>query len=163
MDIFHEQLVKIKSTPTVIVSKIIIWVMASIICLLTFYAMIKLTPLLLFAGAGVVYLAYKTTTSFNIEYEYSVTNGIVDIDKIINKSNRKRLFTFECKQIEKVEKFNKNLNNKSEYRFCTDDMENALLFTVNCNDGNKLELVISPNEKLMDYIKIFLPRSAINN
>ena len=163
MDIFHEQLVKIKSTPTVIVSKIVIWVMASIICLLTLFAMVKLTPILLFAGAGVVYLAYKTTTSFNIEYEYSVTNGVVDIDKIVNKSSRKRLFTFECKQIEKIEKFDKNKIGKQQYHLCTDDMENAMLFTVSCNDSNNLKLVLSPNEKLLDYIKIFLPRTAFNN
>lgn len=161
MDIFHEQLVKIKPTATVIVSKIVIWIMAAVICVLSFFAMIKISPLLLFLGAAIVYFAYKTTTSFNIEFEYSVTNGVVDIDKIINKSSRKRLFTFECKQIEKIEKFNKNAYSKSQYHLCTDDLENALLFSVNC-DNSKYKIVLSPNQKLMDNIKIFLPRSVIN-
>lgn len=161
MDIFHEQLVKIKSTTTVIISKIIIWTMAAIVCVLSFIAMINISPLLLFAGAGVLYVAYKTTTSFNIEFEYSVTNGVVDIDKIINKSSRKRLFTFECKQIEKIEKFDIKAYPKSQYHLCTDDMDNALLFSVNCDSVN-YKIVLSPNEKLMDYIKVFLPRSVIN-
>lgn len=161
MDIFHEQLVKIRQTTTVIISKIVIWIMTVIICALSFLAMINISPLFLLAGAGVVYFAYKTTSSFNIEFEYSVTNGIVDIDKIINKSSRKRLFTFECKQIEKIEKFDKSTYVKSKYHLCTDDMENALLFSVNCDNGNH-KIVLSPNEKLMDYIKVFLPRSVIN-
>ncbi len=159
MDIFHEQLVKIKPTATVVISKIIIWIMAGILSAISLYVALKFTPLILFVAAGVIYFAYKATASFNIEYEYSVTNGVVDVDKIINKSSRKRLYSFECKQIESIVKYNKNNNKTQPISLCTDDMSNALLFAVNTNNG-KLNLVISPNEKLLEYINVFLPRAV---
>lgn len=159
MDIFHEQLVKIKPTATVLASKIIIWLMAGIISAVSLYAALKLTPILLFVAAGVIYFAYKSTASFNIEFEYSVTNGVIDIDKIINKSSRKRLFSFECKQIEKIVKYNKDNTHKQSIKVCTDDMDNALLFTVVTTEG-KANILLSPNEKLIEYINIFLPASV---
>ena len=113
---------------------------------------------MLFVSAGIIYFAYKSTASFNIEYEYSVTNGVIDIDKIINKSSRKRLYSFECKQIESIVKYAKNSNTTKSVTLCTDDMNNALIFTVNDNSG-KLNIVISPNEKLLEYINLFLPRT----
>lgn len=159
MDIFHEQLVKIKPTATVIASKIIIWIMAGMISAVSVYAALKITPILLFVAAGVIYFAYKSTASFNIEFEYSVTNGVMDIDKIINKSSRKRLYSFECKQIEKIVKYVKNNTNNQSMKVCTDDMDNALLFTVVTTEG-KTNILLSPNEKLIEYINIFLPASV---
>ena len=159
MDIFHEQLVKIKPTATVIASKIIIWTMAGIISAISLYAALKLTPILLFVAAGVLYFAHKSTASFNIEFEYSVTNGVIDIDKIINKSSRKRLYSFECKQIEKIDRYVKDNINKQTIKVCTDDTDNALLFTVVTTDG-KINILLSPNKKLIEYINIFLPASV---
>lgn len=159
MDIFHEQLVKIKQTPTVIIFKIVIWIMTVLIAVVSFYAAITVNPLLFFISAAVIYLAYKSTASFNIEYEYSVTNGIFDIDKIINKSTRKHLYTFDCKQIESIEKYEYNKKAKNSYKLCTDDFENALVVFVNIGT-EKAKIVISPNEKIIDNIKMFLPRTV---
>ena len=51
---------------------------------------------------GLIFLIYYIITLRNIEYEYAVTNGDLDIDIIINQSKRKRLFSASCKEFEAV-------------------------------------------------------------
>ena len=45
-------------------------------------------------GAG--FGGYKLLTMRLLEYEYSLTNGFVAVDKIMNRSSRKRMTSFEC-------------------------------------------------------------------
>lgn len=49
---------------------------------------------------GLVFGAYFLFTMLSIEYEYVYTNGELDIDKIINKSRRKRVFSVDVRAIE---------------------------------------------------------------
>lgn len=42
---------------------------------------------------GSLYGGYILITNMSVEYEYIVTNGEMDIDKIIAKRRRKRLIT----------------------------------------------------------------------
>ncbi len=97
---------KIKTTPAVIVSKVLMWLAAVLIVAACVVFSLSVTPLLLFLAAGAVYIAYKVNGMLNIEFEYVVTNGIVDIDKVINKSDRKRTVSFECRNIESIVKWN---------------------------------------------------------
>ena len=47
----------------------------------------------LLIAVGVAYLTYRFISARNIEYEYIVTNGDLDIDKIISRRKRKRIFS----------------------------------------------------------------------
>ena len=160
MDLCKEQLVVIKQTKRVLLSKIVIWFFASVLALISLYLTIKFPPALL-VFAGILYLAYKATAKFNIEYEYIAINGSVDIDKIINKTSRKNVVSFECKEVEGVAKYSHSVTYKNKLLVCTDDFENAYVFTITSN-GIKYDLVFSPNEKLLDSFKIYIPRSVIS-
>src|SRR5690554_5559375 len=46
---------------------------------------------------GLVYGAYHLIRSRNIEYEYIVTNGELDIDMIMARKKRKRIFSASSK------------------------------------------------------------------
>ena len=59
---------------------------------------------LLLAGMG--YGLWWLLTSLNIEYEYSVTNGDIDIDQITAKRKRKRIVSVSGAKIESLEPFN---------------------------------------------------------
>lgn len=49
--------------------------------------------------AGLWYLVYIGISSRNIEYEYTVTNNELDIDKVMSKRGRKHLVTVDVKEI----------------------------------------------------------------
>ncbi len=49
----------------------------------------------LLAVAGIIFLVYKLVKNTDLEYEYILTNNELDIDKIVSKSSRKRVFTVD--------------------------------------------------------------------
>jgi hypothetical protein len=51
---------------------------------------------------GLIYFGIRVATSRNVEYEYIVTNGDLDIDMIVAKRKRKRIFSANCKEFEIV-------------------------------------------------------------
>ena len=40
--------------------------------------------------------------NIRVEYEYSFTNGELDVDKVVNNTKRKRLLTVDMRKIEKM-------------------------------------------------------------
>ncbi|MCL2083967.1 MAG: hypothetical protein FWH06_01755, partial [Oscillospiraceae bacterium] len=57
-------------------------------------------PMLIFAFAGGLYLLFLLYRHLNVEFEYILTNGEMDIDRITGKSRRKRLLTVDCRALE---------------------------------------------------------------
>lgn len=97
-DIFKEQLVAVKPTKATSLKKVGIVIAAIIIGIVGFIFGGRLIgPLIVVA---VVIGGSYLVKSLNLEYEYALTNDELDIDKIINKERRKRLFTVNIKEIE---------------------------------------------------------------
>ena len=90
MDVFVEQIIAKKKT-----AKDLLIIIASIIgfIIITFLILAIapnfIGPLTFFLIFGLGYGLWWLLTSLNIEYEYSVTNGDIDIDQIIAKRKRK--------------------------------------------------------------------------
>lgn len=49
--------------------------------------------------AGAFYGAYRISGNMNKEFEYIVTEDIIDVDVIVNKSKRKRLVSFNLENV----------------------------------------------------------------
>ena len=105
MDIFVEQIVtKKKDGKQIAIIAGTVVLAALLLCLVVlFYAYLYiLVPLLLF---GVGYGAWWLITQQNIEYEYSVTNGDIDIDQIIARRKRKRIVSVGGHKIESAGRY----------------------------------------------------------
>lgn len=166
MDTFFEQIVAIKKNGKAIAGLIGIWLAAIIVSAFLFFTMI-LGSLSILAIAGVFYGAFKLSGMLNIEYEYIVTNGTFDIDKIVNKSSRKRLSSFELSTVSSLEKYNPNmLGNIDKKRLvlaCSETSENAYLMVYE-KEGKSAEYVVfAPNEKMQNAIVKFLPKFVANS
>ena len=95
MDTFFEQIIKKKKT----VSE---WggIVATLLAVLLWVLNLPLlTPLLI---VGVCYGAWWLITGLNVEYEYCVTNGDIDIDLIIAKRKRKRIVSVAGRKVESL-------------------------------------------------------------
>ena len=95
MDIFIEYMVKKRKKAADYLSAAALAVLGVIVILAVFIALMTLVPQLssiaLLAVAGIGWLDYRLITSFNVEYEYSLVNSEMDVDKIINVRKRKRM------------------------------------------------------------------------
>ena len=84
MDTFFEQIIAVKKNGKALAAIIGIWLAAFLVCFVLIMFMGVLGTFSLLLAAGALFGAYKLSVRFNVEYEYIVTNGTMDIDKIIN-------------------------------------------------------------------------------
>lgn len=97
-----------------------------------------------------------------IEHEYLVVNGDMTIDKIANRIKRKRVLTLDLKNVDRVGKYTAQVKNEIKhdiFKNCSDSDNPArgLYFCFNSHAGQRVLLLVSPNKKMRDAIKMFIP------
>lgn len=117
-------------------------------------------------AAGCIYLAYRLITSRNIEFEYVVTNGDLDIDKIISQRKRKRIFSASCKDFDIVASVKSNSFSQSVQSIKnridasgSPNSPNTYFATLNYK-GEKTLLLFDPDERMLNNFKLFIPRKV---
>ncbi len=159
MDTFFEQLVSIKKTAKTWMLYIAISVLA---ILLITVSIAFLGSLAFIATVGIIYGAYKLYSFLSVEYEYILTNGTMDIDKIIAKSSRKRVLSFEVASVQRLEKYNPNAKPVGDYKStviaCNETDEDAYFMVVDKETGGKHLVVFSPDERMRNAMVKFLPK-----
>ena len=166
MDTFFEQIIAIRKTGKTIAAIMGIWFAALILCFVLYIFPI-LSTLSLLLIVGILYGAYKLSSMLNVEYEYIITNGPMDVDKIINKSSRKRMLSFELSGVTRLEKYNpsqlNNIDTKKLVFACDSDDPNAY-FLVSEKEGKGASyLVFSPDDKIKSGCSKFIPKFIVNS
>lgn len=161
MDIFTEQLIKKNMGPkdyaiitATILGGILLIVLSMMVPSISFLVLI-----------GVCFGAYYLITSRSLEFEYSVTNGNITIDKIISKRKRKRVISVEAHDIEAMGKFKPEIvKSKNGFKpvFVSqyDDGRGAWYFCAHTTKEGNVLLVFDPDEKVLSAIKTFMPRQV---
>lgn len=101
MDNFAEQLIKKEATGAEKIKNtayVVSGIVFSLIALILALALLGhgiLTFVLLVAAAAAGYFTYYTIRNTKVEYEYTFTNGDLDIDKIIAQTKRKEMLSIQ--------------------------------------------------------------------
>lgn len=163
MDTFVEQIVAIKKTAKTWMMYILIAIAAIILMTVSF---LFFKTLFIAFDALILFGAYKLYSMLSIEYEYIITNSTMDIDKIISKSSRKRILSFDLTAVLRIEKFSGSL---------PADIANDCFFASNKKDENNFivyykqegkpqkAFVFAPDERTREAMKSFLPRHIGEN
>lgn len=167
MDTFCEQIVSIKKSNAMVVLYLALWIFAILICAAAFVFLMALNPLVPFLiSCAVLFGTYKLLTMFNVEYEYIITNGTLDVDKIVNKSKRIRLTSVELGTVSELEKYNPNklYGDSKEVPFaCNKTSTNAYFICAKTQSGKTRKFVFSPNDKLKEAMVKFMPKFISNS
>jgi len=171
MDTFFEQIVVIRKTGKNIAKFIGIWVLAFILSVATIFCVLLGVPVVsnfaLFLIFAIAFGGYKLSTLLNVEYEYIITNGTMDIDKIINRSSRKRIHSFELSNVSRLEKFNPGMLNsmsKKEITFACNLDDSEIYLLVAEKEGKKPNyLIFAPYDRLKGAIAKFVPKHISNS
>ena len=102
MDTFFEQIVK-KQKGAKEWGIIACTILGSLIA--AFLASMFLGDVVIIVWAGIIYGAWWLITAQNIEYEYCVTNGDIDVDQITARRKRRRLVSVAGRKIETLQPF----------------------------------------------------------
>lgn len=166
MDIFTEQIIKRKRSTTDIAISIGASLAVFILIFISFFFLLPMTmiPLIPIAvTAAAIYGGYWVITSRNLEFEYSVTNGDLTVDKIIHKRKRKRVVSFDVRNAEEMGKYDParmahRQFDKQLIASETETGEDAWYIIVRTPKYGLTLLVFSPNDKVLDGIKAGMPR-----
>ena len=163
MDTFVEQIVTIKKTSKTLIAYIIIALLT--VSLMTVLTML-VGSLFVVVDALILFGAYKLYSMLSIEYEYIITNSSMDIDKIIYKSSRKRVVSFDLTAVTRIEKYTGTLPadiTKDCFIACNKTDENAYVVYYKEEGKPQRTFVFAPNEKVVSAMKNFLPRHICEN
>lgn len=161
-DIFIEQLVKREPNNVTKAKKAGIIIGALFIVVLCFFVP-ALFPFILPIAAGIIYIAYILIKRTNLEYEYSVTNDELDIDKIMNKARRKHSFNLKIKRIEimvpvKNNSYQQEISNYSKLLdFSSGQLKDNTYAIMYNEDGKRYKIILEPNEKVLKSMKRYIP------
>lgn len=161
MDIFVEQLLQRKQGP----KDYAITAAAILGAVIIFFLSLKVPAFTFFILVLVCFGAYWVIASRHLEFEYSITNGDITIDKIINRSRRKRVLSADAREIEEIGKFRPELvRQKSGFKpyFVSEygDGRDAWYFCSHTAKNGNVLVVFSPEEKTLEAIKPFIPRQV---
>jgi len=163
MDTFYEQLVSIKNTGKNLFLKMSVWFAAILLIVIIVLLSNYLGAIAVMLMAGVIYLAWFLSSKFNIEYEYILTNGEMDVDKITSKRKRKRILNFSFANVERMGEYrlaeHANTNYSKTYVLCNVD-EKSMFAVVRHNTQGLILVVFSPSDKICDGMKKYLPRQV---
>ncbi len=159
MDIFCEYIVKGKRKPIHNVITVLA-ILAGIVVIYFSLALLAtaLSSIVLLIDAGIVYGLYFLATHFNVEYEYILTNGELDIDKIIAKRRRKRVFSMNVKEFEVLEPVDRNKNYQNILD-CSSNGSQDLYYGIFSKDSKKQTLIFNPPYKMLENMKQYSPRT----
>ena len=165
-DIFKEQIVKRKTQPKDLVLKCIVVFayFAIAIVLNTIAHGIGLGGMGLIIYLGAAFLGYMTLGRSNVEYEYSVTNGDLDIDIIINKKSRKRALSINAKNIEVMahSSQNQHITQSGKTRYYTSRTTDDTYTFVIKEKNEYVKIVFEPNEGIIEAIGKKMSRSKLH-
>ena len=140
--------------------------MAFLLCFLAFLFSGFIGSIFIFVIAGIIFGAFRLSGLLNTEYEYIVTNTTLDIDKITNKSTRKRLLSVELPTASRLEKYNPalltNIDPKKVVFACNKEDASYLLVCEKEGKGAQY-LVFAPNEKMQSAMVKSLPKFIANS
>lgn len=161
LDYFTEYIVKRKRSGTDIALTALIVVGAVIVFLALCYIglVTGLMQILLLLAVGALWGAYILIGKFSIEYEYIVTNGEMDIDKIMQRRKRKRIITVPVKNIRSIEPVRVD---NTVYKQVIDASKNdkKATDTYMLITEDNIKILFNPSEKMLKIFAKFRPQSV---
>ncbi len=127
-----------------------------------------LGPIIFLATAGCIYGAYYLATSEELEFEYSLVNNEIDIDKIVNRKKRKHVTTANLRELDdfgtiknpEFARYFRDAGVKKIYA-CRDKNAEDVFFLVYSENTVKKMLIFSPSEKIIDIIVKYNPQKVL--
>jgi hypothetical protein len=167
-DVFVEHMVVRRPTLKVWMQKCLLSFAALIAALLPLIVMmvisVDISMLLPFTMIGAGWGMLILFRRLNLEYEYIVTNGEMDIDKIMGRSSRKRLMTVDCRGFDILAPYKPEF--RAEYASQTianivdvsshPDAPGRWFAIYSAKDGRRTLLIFEPSEKMLDAFRKYI-------
>lgn len=161
-DTYIEKIVKCKPPKSAGIVKVLM----IILCILSI-VFILIPYVGVFLIAAVIVATVFVFKKYDYEYEYSFIGGELDVDKIIARSKRKRLGTFDFHRTELVapvgsqEALRLEMGKYKTFSYVS-NMEDATVYVAyTMNNNEMVRLFFEPSEEMLKEIEYICPRKVI--
>lgn len=173
MDTFIEYLV-VKKIDTLDKIKIALLTVAMVLAFILVILVVSNITVIAFLGIflemGVIYGYWLLVTSFKIEFEYALTNGELDVDKIISKRKRKRLITVKIREVDIMAPVLGHEDNeflKQNFKTVIDASSsplspNAFFISTHNAKLGLTKLIFEPDQRIIDVCKSTASRKVFD-
>lgn len=165
MDVFYEYLVTREKTKKDKMMSAVYITAAVIISLFSMFILgLYLNGFEFIFIAGAWYGAVQLMCRSDIEYEYVLTNSVLDIDRITAKKKRKRMISIDFKNIEKCEpkpygtEMIKVMANEEVMNLTGNPADKNIYFVDFCKGSGRYRVYFQPDDVLMEHLKNANPR-----
>ena len=139
-------------------------VVLTVVAVLSFFVLGIVGLVILVAVAVADYLLFP---SFDVEYEYLYVNGEIDVDKIMSKQKRKRIYSANLRELEIMAPTGSHAldsyNNRSDIKILdySSKMADHKTYTIIRQGEKGMErLIFEPDETILQDMKRFSPREV---
>ncbi len=168
MDVFIEQLKSVRRTGKDNLKLILIalGMFLLVAALLFVFLFLFRSPFIAAFIFLALYFSVKLLGMQSVEYEYIITNGILDIDKIKGKAKRERLASINCSKIDAAGEYNINTHISASYNkkfVCCNADDKAYYIVASDKNNGKVCIVFAPNARLSEALNKYVPRTVAHN
>ncbi|MEG0109202.1 MAG: DUF6106 family protein, partial [Lachnospiraceae bacterium] len=159
-DYYTEQLVKRKTPALANMGKI------GLICLTAFSCyLVFMVPVAVILPVIMVVVDVFFFKRMDVEYEYLFVNGDLDIDKIMSKAKRKRVFAFNVNEMEILAPSGsaemRLYQNIKPSDYSSQVPGHATYEMVVLKNGSKFRIIFEPNQVILDGMRMMAPRKVV--
>ena len=160
-DLFSETLIKKKSTGKDLAA----WLPLLCLSIALFVCGILVHPALLLAGAAAAALGIWQRMRHNIEYEYAYVSGQLDVDCIYAKKSRKRLASYDLRQMEVMapaespflDIYGKQSIRTADYTSGSESDKAAVYAVIVPHGGSRVKILFQPTEAMKKDLRMRSP------
>ena len=170
MEGFNEQVVKRVNKPVNVIIRILavmLLILVPLICIMLAYV---ITAYMIYVGLflfiGGIYVVWYVFSQQKVDYEYSVNGDELDIAKVISLRKRKRVCKVPIRDIEKLDKGEKTIENmrftKTFVAARDIDADDENYYAVfNSTAYGRCVLIFTPNEQILQGMKKYLNKDIM--
>ena len=160
MDMFVEQIIVRKKTAKQTMMAVFIMALASLLIVMSVF-LLRMFGFLVAAALG--YGMWWLLSEMNIEYEYCITNGDIDIDKIIARRKRERVVSVAIQKLETAgryepEKWRERGVDRVVLAAPSEKEEGLYCFSYRTKKRGHTLVIFQPNERMLEAFEKSLPR-----
>ena len=122
-------------------------------------------PFAILGGIAVLYFGWYFMNNLNVEFEVIVTNGGMDVDKIIARRDRKRLVSVNCANFEEFGKYDpetsKTQSCNTVIKACDSEKSDNVYYGIFRHPSKGRTMVVfNANEKVLNSMKPYVQRNV---
>lgn len=164
LDTFVEQIIVRKKTTAQVAMAVLTMAVASVLIVFSFLFLTPYAPMLLLPiGVAMWWLL----TGMNSEYEYCITNGDIDIDRIIARRKRERVVSVSLHKVETAGRYDpaKWQGRSVDRRVVaapSEKEEGLYCFSYRSKKRGHTLVIFQPDDRVKEAVRAGLPRLLQN-